>query len=114
MPDSGVSFTAMPDPSFRPYLGAAAKNLRESQGLRARHIAAEIDVDPSTIYRFEAEHETWPSNPDRLIAAYARRLGISPAMIWGEALRLWQEAAGPTPPPTNVPDPPPERPCVRR
>ena len=34
----------MPELAFRPFLGGAAKNMREAAGLRPRHIAAEIDV----------------------------------------------------------------------
>lgn len=104
----------MPELAFRPFLGGAAKNMREAAGLRPRHIAAEIDVDPSTIYRFETEQETWPSNADRIVTAYAACLGVHPSRIWAEALRLWQDAAGARATAPDRANPKPKRSRFRR
>ena len=72
------------------WLAAAAKELREAAGRKQVHIAAEADRDQSTIYRFESA-EGWPRITDRIVAAYAADLDITPLDIWQLALQRWSE-----------------------
>lgn len=74
------------------WLKRAATELRTDRERRMVHVAASMDADQSTIWRFEHE-DSWPQRPDLLVAAYADDLGISPMAIWARALALW-EASG--------------------
>lgn len=76
-----------------PHLAASAREARLAAGLTYSHIAVHVrkrgsarpGVSDSTIARFEyGQH--WPVDPDAMIAAYARALGIAEQEIWGTAV----------------------------
>lgn len=71
------------------FLAQAAEEAREDAGRKRYHVAAEISVDPSTVYRFEKGQ--WPQQPDLMVSAYASDLQIEPIELWERALRLWRE-----------------------
>lgn len=71
------------------WLAVAAKELREIAGRKQVHIAASMDKDQSTVYRFE-QGGTVPRDLDIFVAAYADDLEIKPSQIWERALELWR------------------------
>jgi hypothetical protein len=88
----------MPNDHMLHWLARAAKRLREHAGRKQVHIAAALDRDQSTIYRFEQNGMPdgpffgWPGEGRRYIAAYADDLGIKdPQAIWLLALEMWRE-----------------------
>lgn len=88
----------MPNEHMLHWLARAAKRLREHAGRKQVHIAAALDRDQSTIYRFEQNGMPdgpffgWPGETDAYIAAYADDLGIQdPKEIWKLALEMWAE-----------------------
>jgi hypothetical protein len=88
----------MPNDHMLHWLARAAKRLREHAGRKQVHIAAALDRDQSTIYRFEQNGMPdgpffgWPGETDAYIAAYADDLGIKdPQAIWLLALEMWRE-----------------------
>lgn len=61
-------------------------------GLKPRQIAAVIDIDPATIWRFE-NGRGWPrTNLDALLGAYAAASGVTVTDIWRLAADLADEA----------------------
>jgi hypothetical protein len=70
------------------HLSAAAGSARREAGCSAAAIAIEAGVDPATVYRFERAR-AWPRDPDELVAAYARLVGMAPRDLWGEGLARW-------------------------
>jgi hypothetical protein len=76
-----------------PHRAAAAEAARERRGRLQVHIAASLNRDQSTIYRFE-EAKAWPRNPDLVIQAYADDRDISAADIWADAVRRLAIATG--------------------
>jgi transcriptional regulator with XRE-family HTH domain len=73
------------------WLARAARELREANDRKQVHVAAELSMDQSSIYRFETG-ESWPRHTDVVVAAYAADLDIEdPREIWELALRLWNE-----------------------
>jgi hypothetical protein len=88
----------MPNDHMLHWLARAAKRLREQGGRKQVHVAAALDRDQSTIYRFEQNGLPdgpffgWPGDTDGYIAAYADDLGIKdPQAIWLLALEMWRE-----------------------
>lgn len=75
------------------WLARAAKEIRDQQERKQVHIAAAIDVDQSTVNRFE-QGENWPRDPDLLVRGYAEDLDIDPQDLWAEALKMWRESEG--------------------
>lgn len=73
------------------WLAAAAKELREAAGRKQVHIAASMNKDQSTVYRFELG-EAVPRELNLFVAAYADDLDIKAIQIWERALQLWREA----------------------
>jgi hypothetical protein len=79
------------------WLARAAKLLRETAGRRQVHVAAEIPVDQSKVYRFEqygdrpVERTSWPRHVDEMIHGYAGDLEIEDRAIWALAYRMWSE-----------------------
>lgn len=69
------------------FLARAAKEAREDNRRKHIHIAVEVDIDPSTVYRFEQGR--WPRDPDEMVDAYAVAIGVEPRQIWARALELW-------------------------
>jgi len=113
----------MPDDAMMYWLAEAAKERREAAQRKHVHIAAEANVDQSTVSRFES-HETTPTQLDAMIAAYARDLDVRPIDIWGRAIELWrasdqslQVAASDQPieefVAEHIPASPPAQPAVR-
>lgn len=72
------------------WLARAAKELRIAAGRKQVHVAASIDKDQSTIWRFE-KGEGWPRETDLFVAGYADDLDIEPIDIWARALDMWRE-----------------------
>lgn len=79
------------------FLARVAKQMREKDGRKPYHIAAELDKDPSTVWRFEQGR--WPQDVDAMIAAYARDLERDPLEIWTAALDLWRKERASAPEP---------------
>lgn len=72
------------------WLVHVTKRLRELQGKRAPDVGFWAG-DPSSVYRFE-QGKGWPRDPDRMVNAYAKELGIADSReIWRLALDLWNE-----------------------
>lgn len=80
------------------WLAQAAKEARESAGRMQVHVAASMNKDQSTVYRFE-QGQHWPRNTDEIVAAYADDLDLEPQDLWERALELWRchDAAARTP-----------------
>ena len=90
--DNGAAYLApVPDENAMVFwLSAACKAARELTDRRQVHIAAEANVDQSTIARFE-DVRAWPKRPDHIVNAYASDLELDPYDLWEEALRMWRE-----------------------
>lgn len=71
------------------YLAMAAKKMREELGRMHVHIAATMNKDQSTIYRFE-QGVTVPRDINLMVAAYADDLDTTPIQIWERALKMWK------------------------
>lgn len=73
------------------WAAVAAKLARQAADppIKQSRIAAELDVDQSTIARFESGK--WPADPDRMLAAYAQVCGIEGGALafWATAAELW-------------------------
>lgn len=72
------------------FLARAAKEARKEAGIKPARVAVSIDVDPSTIYRFERGQ--WPQDADLILSAYSNELRIEPREIWSRAIELWTDA----------------------
>lgn len=72
------------------WAAVAARLARQAAGVRQAKIASELDVDQSTIARFE-RGASWPSGADRMLEAYAKVCGIDGGAIvlWTTAAELW-------------------------
>jgi hypothetical protein len=88
----------MPNEHMLHWVARAAKRLRERAGRKQVHVAAALDRDQSTIYRFEQNGLPdgpffgWPGETDAYLAAYAEDLGIADVKdIWALALEMWRE-----------------------
>lgn len=88
----------MPNEHMLHWVARAARRLREQAGRKQVHIAAALDRDQSTIYRFEQNGLPdgpffgWPGETDAYLAAYADDLGIDDVkLIWALALDMWRE-----------------------
>ena len=74
------------------WLGGAARECRETAGLRRIQIASQAGLDTDvTIRRFE-EGKTWPRKLDHILAVYADSCSIRDARdIWQKALDNWRK-----------------------
>jgi transcriptional regulator with XRE-family HTH domain len=63
------------------------QELREAAGVKRHELAVELDVDPSTVYRWEIGRTSIPSD---LIPRLAARFGVEPAHLMG-----WDRKAAP-------------------
>src|SRR5215831_13213490 len=63
------------------WLAVAAKEVRQRARRKPVHVAARLDRDQNTIYRFES-HVVLPHKLDMFIAAYAEECGVRPTEIW--------------------------------
>ena len=72
------------------WLAQTCRDARLAARRKQVHVGASADVDQSTVNRFE-KAIAWPRNPDRLVAAYADDLDISPIDLWQAAIDLWRE-----------------------
>lgn len=68
-------------------LGIAAREARENAGIHQAAIAGEIGRHQSAVTRFE-NAESWPRDPDRVVAAYANCCKVTEREIWERALEL--------------------------
>lgn len=78
----------MDDTGLQPWLARTARELREQHGVKLIDIATRAGVAENTIHRFER----WPGyrrETDRIVAAYAHELEITPADIWAAAIAAW-------------------------
>lgn len=73
------------------WVATAAKAARQDAGLRQVHVAAAIDRDQATIFRFE-RGDAWPRDPDLILHGYELALELDPFDIWQAAVDLWRDA----------------------
>jgi hypothetical protein len=98
-----------PDPPD-PLLVAIARvcrREREAAHIKQVRVAAEVDVDQSTLARFERAGG-WPRHPKSVgvyVRAYAKELDLDPAEILHKAVELWAETEGATAPHGPLLDP---------
>lgn len=76
-------------PGMLPYLGAAARDARIKAGRLQIHIAVELGAKTDATVRPFEQGKHWPRDPDAMVSAYARDLGIDPIDIWKDALKRW-------------------------
>ena len=69
-------------------LAMSAREARKKAGLKQSRIAATLDVDQSTVARFEKG--SWPQDPEAMILAYAEETGVSARKLITRALDLWE------------------------
>lgn len=69
-------------------LGRACREARERAGLKQVWIAATLNVDQSTITRFEQGH--WPRDLEGMLLAYEDATGIPAKNIIESGLGLWE------------------------
>jgi hypothetical protein len=81
------------------FLARAARAAREERGRKPYHVAAQLDGDPSTVYRFEKGR--WPRDADAIIDAYAQDLDIEPIEIWLRAVQMWRDEQNSEPTPLD-------------
>lgn len=79
------------------WIRAAARAIREERGRKPVHIAAERNVNESTITRFEAG-KTTNIDVDSLVAAYSRDTEVPAIEFWRRAVEMWQTALKATEP----------------
>lgn len=72
------------------HLGRVARAARKQAQLRQIDIATTADVAHTSISRFELA-ESWPLDPDHVVAAYAEEIGVDPRDIWRAALDDWRD-----------------------
>lgn len=90
MPKRTDSFKLPSAQRYATFLSETCGVLREQHRVGQAVVAARAGVDRSSIYRFEKEAH-WPSDPDRLVAAYAEVIGVMDAReLWEAALRRWR------------------------
>lgn len=71
---------------------AVCRKAREDAERKQVHIAAQLDVDQSTVARWE-KALGWPRSPQTpgvVVQAYADELGLDPIDLWEQALKLWR------------------------
>ena len=86
---AGVEAGEVPRP-FLPWLGRACRQAREDRNIFQVKIAAAIEVNQSTIARFE-EGIAWPRKPEEVLLAYASELDMDVRLLWLHAFVLWLE-----------------------
>lgn len=62
-------------------LARVAREARLAAGLRQLDIATAAGVSHETVSRLERA-QSWPKDPDRLVAAYETELGLEPGTLW--------------------------------
>jgi transcriptional regulator with XRE-family HTH domain len=80
--------------SFIEVLAETARTAREKAGLKQVRIAAALNVDQSTVYRFEQGR--WPRDPEAMIRAYAEETETAESELWREAVKRWEATNGRT------------------
>jgi transcriptional regulator with XRE-family HTH domain len=79
-----------PERTLHYWLTVVLEREREAKNIKFRHISSLLDVEPSTVSRFE-DRETWPKNVDQYLAAYAEQLGVAdPRDFYVRAIKLWR------------------------
>lgn len=73
------------------WLAKACKEARQAKNVKVEHVAVLAGLSVDSVRRFERA-ETWPQDPDGLMAAYAELCGIEDALdLYQRALDLWRE-----------------------
>lgn len=73
------------------WLAQACLMAREEAGKKQSHVAAALDMNQSSVYRFELGG-SWVRDADRFVNAYAQVVGLDdPRQIWDRALALWHQ-----------------------
>jgi len=72
------------------FLGPAAGQLREEQGIHPIELAYRLQRHPSAITRFESG-DSQPRDLDHAVMVYSEVLEIVPTKIWERAFELWRE-----------------------
>lgn len=74
-----------------PHLGRAARDHRRRAKLKLVRVAYSLNKAEATMSRFE-RGEVQPNDLDRVVAAYAREVGVEPIDIWADAMERWRRA----------------------
>lgn len=77
------------------WLARVAGEARIEADVKHVRIAAALDMDQSTISRFE-RGEAWPRDADAIIRAYAEELGLDERELWRRGLERWMAAESPS------------------
>lgn len=86
-----------PQQSLVHYLGDVLMEARKEAGISRERLAA---TDPNgvaggTLYRFEMKRNAdWPRDPELFVRLYADAIGVSPALLWLEAVTRYAGAQG--------------------
>ena len=85
----------MAEDSMIHWLAEVAREAREEAGVKHVMIAAALNMDQSSVSRFE-KGEAWPRDADATIQAYGEELGIDPRVLWRRALERWMAEGSPS------------------
>jgi hypothetical protein len=70
-----------------PYIGLAARQVRESVGMTQEEMAQRLEMNRSAIGAFE-RGKRWPRDPDRTVSGYANLAGLPAVDLWARAVAL--------------------------
>lgn len=65
-------------------LGQTLREIRDEAEVKRVHIAAELDVTESSVWRVETG-KGWPRDADKFVAAYEVVCGVPAADVWRRA-----------------------------
>lgn len=94
-PRSAFMAEVMAEDTMFHWLAEVAREAREEVGIKHVRIAAALNMDQSSVSRFE-KGEAWPRDPDAFIQAYGEELGIDPRVLWQRALERWMAEESPS------------------
>lgn len=79
-----------PGRTLRYWVRITLKQARENADIKPRAISNLLDIDQSTIYKFERGAH-WPDEVDQIVAAYADATGVGdPRDFYVQALKNWR------------------------
>lgn len=77
---------------FAYWLGVVIRETREAAGRSVTYVAGMVNASEITAKRFERA-ETWPTNHELLVSAYAETAGIDdPRDLYAAALNRWMRS----------------------
>lgn len=72
------------------WIARTCRELRDRRNIHVRDIAAVVQVDQGTVYRFE-KAERMPQKVDQIVAAYAYLCGVDDGRdLWATAIHDWK------------------------